>query len=388
MLFFACSTSESSEEEKGSQSVWQTVSKHMPSKPETTESHLNQEVLTVSANQTSVNMPVPRKHKKKSKGKGKGKKPLPTTESAEDVDPCHDGHDVDIVTAQSPTSKSKKKQRRKKVDSLSSDEGSSGNVTNIAMKGNRVSLCKEFAASKVKQQLRGDEMNVHLAETVKAPPNSPKAAVQQKLTRLPHFTPTEIGPDEDPVFYHHSPMSETEKDDKVKNYLFRQIEGRKPLGSSPSTPTLFHMKESFGALVPALSPSLPNPAATLIVQLTPDGLVKLPTPLSKEVHEMLHSALLVWLASRATEATPSVNVQSVVNCNKGEKAYHCSLSDIELESMVIGDVAIPPSTQVDFRVNGMFQTIQESKPVMLSSLMRWLGKQLGAGEDVLAGQGK
>ena len=357
-------------QETPDQSAWQTVSTDKPSNPEMTQSHSKEHVSAALAGQSSVNvlvnMPVPRKHKKKSKGKGKGKKVPPETENAAHVNPSQSGKDAEIVTAQSPTMKSKK-HRRKKSDSHSSDEGSS--VTNNPMTGNKVSPCKDMVSKKVKQRPKGMEISVHCTENVKASPNSPKTGVQPKLSRLPHFTPTELGPDEDPVFYCHSALSEADREDRVKDYLFRQIEGRKPLGSSPSTPTLFHMEESFGNIVAALSPDLSPPAATLIVPLTSEGLVQLPTPIPQETHEILHSALLVWLASKATEAAPSVHAPSVLNCNRGGKAYHSSLSEMELEDMVIGDVGIPPKSQVDFRVNGMLQTIQKGKPVMLCGVV-------------------
>ena len=129
------------------------------------------------------------------------------------------------------------------------------------------------------------------------------------------------------------------------------------------------MEESFGNTVAALSPDLSPPAATLIVPLTSEGLVQLPTPIPQETHEILHSALLVWLASKATEAAPSVHALSVLNCNRGGKAYHSLLSEMELEDMVIGNVGIPPKSQVDFRVNGMLQTIQKGKPVILCGVV-------------------
>ena len=357
-------------QETADQSAWQTVSTDKPSNSEMTKSHSKEHVSAASAGQSPVNflvnMPVPRKHKKKSKGKGKGKKPPPGTESESHVKPSHSGKDAEIVTTQSPTMKSKK-HRRKKSDSHSSDEGSS--ITNNPMTGNKVSPCKDMVSKKVKQRPRGMEIGVHHTENVKASPNSPKIGVQPKLSRLPHFTPTELGPDEDPVFYCHSALSEADREDRVKDYLFRQIEGRKRLGSFPSAPTLFHMEESFGNVVAALSPDLSPPAATLIVPLTSEGLVQLPTPISQETHEILHSALLVWLASKATVAAPSVHAPSVLNCNSGRKAYHSSLSEMELEDMVIGDVGIPPKSQVDFRVNGMLQTIQKGKPVILCGVV-------------------
>ena len=368
-----CSTSESSEEEvqeKGGQSAWQTVSRRKPPKPEVRESHSKEQMSAVSASQSPVNvpvhMPIPRKHKKKSKGKGKGKKPPPEANSAVDVNPYHSGENAEIVATQSPTSKSKK-HRRKHTDSLSSDEASSGSIVpSNALKDNKVSPSKE---KKRKQKPRGIEIDLHLTENVKVSPSSPKADVQPKLSRLPRFTPTEIGPDEDPVFYHHSALSEAQKEDRIKDYLFRQIEGRKPLGSSPSAPTLFHMEESFGTLVPALSPSLPTPTATLVVQLTPGGLVQLPVPTSVEINEMLHSALLVWLASRATEDPPSAHMQPVVSCNRKENDQHRLFSEIDVESMIIGDVGIPSVSQVGFRVNGMLQTIQHGRPVILCGVV-------------------
>ena len=107
----------------------------------------------------------------------------------------------------------------------------------------------------------------------------------------------------------------------------------------------------------------------LIVPLMSEGLVQLSTPISQETHEILHSALPVWLASKATVAAPSVHAPSVLNCNMAGKAYHSSLSEMQLEDMVIGDVGIPPRCQVGFRVNGMLQTIQKGKLVILRGVV-------------------
>ena len=117
-----CSTSESIVEEvqkKGDQSAWQTVSRRKPSKPEMRESHSKEQRSTVSASQLPVNL------KMKSKGKGMGKKPLPEANRAVDVNPYHNGENAEIVTTQSPTSKSKKHRHKhtdEASDSLFSDE--------------------------------------------------------------------------------------------------------------------------------------------------------------------------------------------------------------------------------------------------------------------------
>ena len=129
------------------------------------------------------------------------------------------------------------------------------------------------------------------------------------------------------------------------------------------------MEESFGTLAPTLSPSLPTPAATLVVQLTPGGLVQLPVPMSVEIHEMLHSALLVWLASMATEDPPSAQTQPVVSCNRKGNDQHRLFSETDVESMIIGDVGIPSVSQVGFRLNGMLQTIQHGRPVILCGVV-------------------
>ena len=91
----------------------------------------------------------------------------------------------------------------------------------------------------VKQKPRGMEIGVHHTENVKASPNGPKTGLQPKRFRLLRLTSTELGPDKDPVFYCHSALSEAKKDGRVKDYLFRQIEGHKPLGSSPLAPRCF-----------------------------------------------------------------------------------------------------------------------------------------------------
>ena len=362
-----CSSSESSEEElqeKDDLCLCQTVSKHKPAQPRETEAHSKKQSATLASSKahvsSPVSMPVPRKHRKKSKGKGK--KPLPENESAVDGNPNISSNDAHVTASPHPASKSKKR-RRKHSESISSDEGSSA----ISVKDGKLPPSNSLVKKTIQNVT---DLDLYHTENVKPPLSTPKTDVEKtKLSRLPHFIPAEIGPDEDPVFYRHSSLSEVEKEDRVKDYLLRQIEGRRPLSSLPSTPTLFHFEESFGSVVPSLSFSLPAPSATLVIQLTPEGLVQLPVPLSMESHELLHSALLVWLASRATETPAGTDAQSLVSCDRTEKRYNRTLSEIEVENLIVGDVDIPQVSQVDFKVNGMLQTIHHGKPTILCGVV-------------------
>ena len=79
--------------------------------------------------------------------------------------------------------------------------------------------------------------------------------------------------------------------------------------------------------------------------------------------------ILAWLASRATEDPPIAQTQPVVSCNRKGNDQHRLFSEIDVESMIIGDVGIPSVSQVGFKVNGMLQTIQHGKPVILCGVV-------------------